>query len=139
MTMAVRKPEHKRNVMSYDRIIISRGDYVEVRVSGIATYANAVDLWQAIGLACEEHQCFKVLGEQNVPNPLSTMEAWKHQQIFLDAGIDSRYKIAWVDTNPRTYEVTNFIRTVLRNRDIAYGKVFSHFQSAKDWLLNDAD
>lgn len=125
--------------MSYNKTITPCGEYVDVKVSGIATYANAVDLWESIARVCEEQKCFKVLGEQNVRNPLSTTEAYKHRQIFFDAGIDSRFKIAWVDLNPRTLDVTNFIRTVLHNRDIGYGKIFSDTATAKEWLLNDTN
>lgn len=120
--------------MGMNLSITRQDDYMEVKVSGIATYANAIQLWQSVAQACEEQQCFKVLGEQSVKNSLSTMEAWNHQKIFLEAGITSKYKIAWVDSNPHTYETTNFIRTVLHNRDIAYGKLFSDIKLAKDWL-----
>ena len=122
--------------MGLNLTITPQNEYIDVKVSGIATYASAIHLWQSIAQTCEEQQCFKVLGEQSVKNSLSTMEAWNHQKIFEEAGITSKFKIAWVDTNPHTYDTTNFIRTVLRNRDIAYGKLFSDITIAKDWLLD---
>ena len=124
--------------MGLNLSITRQEDYIEVKVSGVATYASAIHLWQSIAQTCEEHQCFKVLGEQSVKNSLSTMEAWNHQKIFREAGITSKYTIAWVDSNPHTYETTKFIRTVLHNRDIAYGKLFSDIALAKDWLLNNS-
>jgi hypothetical protein len=76
-----------------------------------------------------------VLGEQTLSNPMPTMDAWNHQDIFLDAGITAKFLLAWVDHNPKTFEHTDFIRKVLSNRDIGYGKLFSDVEEAKSWLL----
>lgn len=123
--------------MSYQARITAESDYIHVVVEGSANYANALDLWRRIAQACHHHQCFKVLGEQSMQNPMSTVDAWKHKNIFLEAGITAKFKIAWVDNNPHTFESTDFIRTVLYNRDIGYGKLFNDVAAAKAWLLND--
>lgn len=109
--------------------------YLYVEVSGRGTYKGAVELWQTIAEACKKHQCFNVLGIQRVTIAVDTLTALDHQTIFTDLGIDSRYRIAWVDENPRTYESIEFIKNVLANRSIGYGKVFTNQQDAKTWLL----
>lgn len=123
--------------MSYQVEITPHDDYMHVVVSGLANYENARDLWRRIAIACEEHQCYRVLGEQRMINTMSTVDAFNHQKIFLELGIGSKYRIAWVDHNPRTFETTDFIRTVLFNRDLGYGKLFSNITQAKTWLMKD--
>lgn len=122
--------------MSYEVSITFRENYLHVSVSGHSTFDNAVDLWQKIVAACKIHDCFNILGEQKAINPTSTMDAWNHQQIFAAAGITTKYLIAWVDHNPKTFEQTEFVRVVLANRGMGYGKIFSDTEKAKTWLLN---
>ncbi|MDF3014662.1 MAG: hypothetical protein K0Q78_2866, partial [Cellvibrio sp.] len=43
----------------------------------------------------------------------------------------------WIDKNPRTRETTAFIRDVLTNRSIGYGKLFNDVETAKQWLLEN--
>lgn len=123
--------------MSYQVDIAPEENYIHVVVTGLANYENAHDLWVKIAAACEAHQCYRVLGEQRMINSMSTVDAFNHQKIFLELGIGSKYRIAWVDHNPRTFETTDFIRTVLFNRDLGSGKLFSNITQAKNWLLKD--
>lgn len=115
--------------------IIPQDNYLQVIISGTSSYEKAENLWQAIAEACKQHNCFYVLGEQDVSTPISTMDAWNHQTIFEEAGITAKYVIAWVDKNPKTFEHTKFIRQVLANRHIGYGKLFSDTETAKKWLF----
>ena len=121
--------------MSYDVTITQRENYLHVIAIGHSSYENAAELWQTIAAACNTHNCFNILGEQKLLNATSTMDAWNHQTIFLDAGITTKYLIAWVDLNPKTFENTEFVRTVLANREMGYGKLFSDTETAKAWLL----
>ena len=121
--------------MPFNLSIIPETHYLHVSVSGEANYQNACELWRAIANAAQQHQCFNILGEQSMRNVMPTTDAWNHQSIFLDMGITSKYKIAWVDTNPRIIETTRFIGTVLHNRHIGYGKIFSDVDTAKEWLM----
>lgn len=115
--------------------ITPQDNYLHVVISGNSSYENAVCLWQTIADACNKHNCFYVLGEQDMYNGTSTMDAWNHQTIFAEAGITAKFVIAWVDKNPRTFEHTQFIRQVLANRNIGYGKLFSDTEKAKNWLF----
>ncbi|MET0357198.1 MAG: hypothetical protein ABW044_10495 [Cellvibrio sp.] len=121
--------------MSYEVTITLNDNYLHVIAEGRSSLENATELWQNIAAACRSHNCFNVLGEQRLQNPTTTMDAWNHQSIFINAGITSKYLIAWVDHNPKTFKQTEFVRTVLANRDIGYGKLFSDTEEAKSWLL----
>ncbi len=125
--------------MSCEFKITPEKDYIHVCVSGTWTVEKATDMWQKISAACHLHNCFNVLGEQNISHGISAMDAWNHQTIFTHLGINAKYCIAWADLNPKTFEQTDFIRTVLSNRSIGYGKVFSKAADAKNWLLKKAN
>jgi hypothetical protein len=90
-------------------------NYLHVDVKGMGTYENALTLWTSVVQACEEYQCFNILGEQFLLDTVSTPEAF--------------------DKNPRTRETTAFIRDVLTSRSVGYGKLFNDVDTAKRWLL----
>lgn len=109
--------------------------HIHVRVTGRGTRDQAIRLWREIAQTCRRHNCYKVLGEQDLKIAVSTLEALDHPEIFRQAGITEQFRIAWVDLNPRTYETTDFIRNVLANRTMGQGKIFSRLDDAKKWLL----
>lgn len=125
--------------MTYEVTIEAMGDHLHVRCSGVLNYKVALDTWQRIVKACDERQCYKVLGEQYMDNPLSTMDAWDHQTIFAEAGVTHKLRIAWVDLNPATVEKTRFAETVLINRGLVNGRLFTDITEARCWLLSDAE
>jgi EAL domain-containing protein (putative c-di-GMP-specific phosphodiesterase class I) len=122
--------------MKYELTIEPMGDYLHVRGSGKLNYDVALDAWKRIVKACEEYQCYNVLGEQYMDNALTTMEAWDHQKIFAEAGVTHNMRIAWVDLNPATVEKTQFVETVLINRGLVNGQLFADVETAKQWLLS---
>jgi hypothetical protein len=110
-------------------------NYLYVFATGESSVENASDLWKKISAESKKHNCFNILGEQKISNSMSVTEAWSHHKIFTEEGITGKYLIAWVDHNPKTYEQTKFVRTVLANRDMAYGRLFSDIEDARSWLL----
>ena len=119
--------------------ITPQGEYLYVQVTGTGTYESAVQMWSAIARACEQHQCFKVLGEQNLKGTVTTLEALDHPAIFKRAGITENHRIAWVDKNPRTRETTAFIRDILTNRAVGNGRLFTNIEDARRWLLGASE
>lgn len=110
-------------------------NYLHVDIKGVGTYEAALELWTSVAQACEQHQCFNILGEQFLMDTVSTTDAFDHPAIFKKAGINIKHRIAWVDKNPRTRETTAFIRDVLTSRSVGYGRLFNDVESAKHWLL----
>ena len=121
--------------MDYQLSITLKGDYLHVQVTGKGTYENALQMWRQLVEACELHQCYKILGEQNLSDSLTTMEAFDHPRIFKEVGITRKHRFAWVDHNPRTRATTAFIRDVHANRSIGKGRLFNDLEQAKCWLL----
>ena len=110
--------------------------YLHVKVSGMGNYENALYFWKSVVDACEKYQCYRVLGEQNLLNSVTTLEAFDHPSIFKQLGITTKFQFAWVDNNPRTRDTTEFVYNVLASRSISYGKMFYDVESAKNWLLS---
>jgi len=119
-----------------DEVVIEyEGDYIHVCQSGRDSYEISLDLWQRVVAACEEHQCFNILGESTSTEAVSVMHAYDHDKIFAIAGVTVRHRIAWVHHDPATFESVRFIETVLKNRGMANGYLFSNVEDAKRWLL----
>jgi hypothetical protein len=121
--------------MNYNLTIHHEKSYLHVLVTGHVNYENALDAWCKIVKACEDRDCFNILGEMNMNNPISTIDGWKHQEIFQKAGVTLKMKIAWIDLNGKTFEATKFAEVVLRNRGLVNGRLFSNVDEARQWLL----
>ena len=121
--------------MEYELSISHQDNYLHVKVSGKGSHKNAFAMWSEIAQGCEQHQCYNILGEQNLQTPLSTVEALDHPALLKSAGITTKHRIAWVDNNPRTRETTAFIRDMLINRNLGNGRLFNNLERARNWLL----
>ena len=122
--------------MSYEMSVTFMGDYVEARSTGDKNYQTAVALWQEIIKVCAEHNCYKVLGIGESTTPMSTMDAMHHEKLFKDFAITRRYQIAWVELNKEAVGSMKFLETVLLNRGLLNGMLFSNVEEAKRWLLD---
>jgi hypothetical protein len=110
------------------------GDHVRVIADGDKDYHYQNRLWQEVTAVCEKHQCFKVLGVSHTTTPLEAVEGYDTARIFRDMNIDHRYRLAWVETNPESRNMTEFIATVLANRGLP-GRLFDTEEAASEWLL----
>ena len=110
------------------------GDHVRVIADGDKDYQFQNRLWQEVTSVCEEHQCFRILGISDTSTPLEAVEAYDTARIFRDMKIDNRYKLAWVEINDDSRNMTEFIATVLANRGLP-GRLFDTEEAAKKWLL----
>ena len=121
-----------------DEVVIEhKGDYIHVRQYGRDSYEISLDLWRRVVAACEEHQCFNILGENLSTESISRMDAYDHDKIFEAAGVTMRHRIAWVHHDAGTIEPTRFVETVLKNRGLANGYLFANVEEAKRWLLGE--
>lgn len=121
--------------MQQEIIITLEENYVHVKIQGTGNYKKALLLWTSIAEACQQNQCYKILGEQNLLDTVSTADAFDHPALFKKAGITNKHRIAWVDKNPRTHVTTAFIGDILTNRSVVNCRIFNNFDAAKTWLL----
>lgn len=107
--------------------------YVEVHVRGEGDYLSTDKMWKDISAACRKNDCHKILGIANIESR-SAQHAYDHAAIFEAAGMTSEYRIAWVENNRSTIETARLVEAVIRNRDLADGRVFDSVPEARRWL-----
>ena len=107
---------------------------IEVRVTGIPDRESVAQMWKDIIAACTEHQCLSILGLSNMDEPLKLADAIDHQAIFLEAGVTIDHRIAWTQLNPAAYKMTDVAETILLNRGLINGRLFTDEFAARSWL-----
>lgn len=109
---------------------------IEVRVGGIPDRASISQMWKEIITACAENSSFSILGLSNMQQPIKLADAIDHQAIFLEAGVTIDHRIAWVQLNPEALEMTELAETVLLNRGLLNGRLFTDEFEARRWLAD---
>ena len=110
------------------------GNHIRVIADGDKDYQFQNRLWQEVTAACEENDCFRILGISDTTTPLEEVEGYDTARIFRDLNIDNRYRLAWVELNDESRNMTEFIATVLADRGLP-GRLFDTEEAAKKWLL----
>lgn len=121
--------------MNYSITVTFEGEYVFAQLSGQGSYQVSLQVWQEIAQVCQQHGCFNVLGVSEMNHSMTAIQAYEHKEILKEAGITSRYRIAWVEKNPDAREIVEFVETVLTNRGMFVGRVFLETADAEQWLL----
>ncbi len=107
---------------------------IEVHVTGVPDRASISEMWHDIVAACADNKCYAILGLSNVDKPLKLADAIDHQAIFLEAGVTIDHRIAWAQLNPDAYAMTEVAETVLLNRGLVNGRLFTDEFEARRWL-----
>ena len=123
--------------MSYEMSVVFTGDSVEASSVGDKSYQTAVALWSEILRVCDEHNCYKVFLVGESTTGMSTMDAMHHEKLFKDFAITRKYQIAWVELNKEAIGSMKFVETVLLNRGMLNGRLFSTVEEARQWLLDE--
>ena len=113
------------------------GDHVLVLANGDKDYRYMDRLWREVAMACEEHDCYKVLGLADTRTPVEAVEGYDLPNLFRELGIGQHYRIAWVEKNINARDTLEFIQTVLTNRGMP-GLLFDTEEDARAWLLGPA-
>jgi hypothetical protein len=112
------------------------GSVIEVRVTGTPDRPSIAQMWKDIVAACAEHRCLSILGLSNMEKPLRLADAIDHQAIFLEAGVTIDHRIAWVQMNPEAVRMNMLVESVLLNRGLANGRIFTNELEARKWLTD---
>lgn len=114
--------------------ITFEGDHIRVESHGEKNIDWSRKLWAAVVEACVENDCYKVFGISESQNVMSIMDGFDHVSLFRELGINTKYRIAWVESNPAAVKTVKFIDAALFNR-LLPGRVFKTEAEAKTWLL----
>ena len=86
--------------------------------------------------ACDQYNCFNILGESYTTEELSTMDAFNHLKIVELVGLTLQHRVAWVIQEKETGKGIEFVETVVvKNRGLVNGEIFSSVEEAKRCLL----
>lgn len=129
---------HREIYVKNELIITFEGDHIQILSNGEKNYEFSRRLWTEAVVACEKNNCYDVLGISDTTVPLSASEGYEHADLFEQLGINTRYRIAWIEKNAEAYQSVYFVETVLFNRGFP-GRVFLDVAEAKEWLLDGAD
>ena len=114
--------------------ITFEGDHIRAESRGDKSIEWSRELWPAIVKACEANDCYKVLGISGSLTVMPIMDGFDHVELFRELGIDTKYRIAWVDSNPDSHKTLRFVDAALFNR-LLPGRLFMTEEDAKKWLF----
>lgn len=120
--------------MAFRYSIEHKDSLIEVRVEGVPDRASITQMWKDIVASCKEHGCLSILGISNVEQPLKLADAIHHQAIFLEAGVTIDHRIAWVQLNPAAVRMNILSESILLNRGLLNGRVFTNEAEARKWI-----
>ncbi|MCJ7592994.1 MAG: hypothetical protein MUO51_16740 [Woeseiaceae bacterium] len=119
--------------MANTMTISLEGDHIKAVSRGEKSIAWSREFWRAVVAACEANDCYKILGIGESTNALPIMDGFEHVALFRELGINTKYRIAWVEMNPEAVKAVKFVDAALFNRMLP-GRVFQTEDEANNWL-----
>ena len=119
--------------MGLEYTIEEEPSLIRVTVRGKIDYLSLDRMWKDIAAACRKHRCTDILGVAEIEAPTSG-DAYDHASILAIAGLNSDYRIAWVESNPQSRDTARLAEAVIRNRGLATGCMFDNVADARQWL-----
>jgi hypothetical protein len=115
--------------------ITFEGDHIRAEWKAEKSIDVARKFWTAVVAACEENDCYKVLGLSESITVMPVMDGFDHVELFHELGITTKYRIAYVESNPAAIKTVKFVDSALFNRMLP-GRMFRTEGEAKTWLLD---
>ena len=120
--------------MTNTKTITFEGDHIRVVSRGEKSIEWSRELWPAIVEVCEANDCYRILGISESLTVMPIMDGFDHVELFRKLGINTKYRIAWVDLNPDSIKTLRFMDAALFNR-LLPGRLFKTEEDARKWLL----
>jgi len=114
-------------------------DHVRIDSYGERSIEYATALWTEVVKVCAENDCYLVLGISNAPGPMPVMDGFAHIDLFRELEIRDNYRISWAELNDDARSASEFTETVLVNRGLYPGKLFSNEEDAREWLFSEPE
>jgi hypothetical protein len=113
----------------------NRNNYLYAFFSGKRdTLRDTIKFWQCAIDECNKYAHKKLLIEQDLPNPLSTMNTYQLIEAILKMPI-THIKVAFIDRDVEQIDTDLFGETVAVNRG-GMGRVFTNLSDAEAWLIS---
>ena len=120
--------------MAVRTTITFEGNHIRVESRAEKSIEWARELWGAVVRECVANDCYKVLGISESITVMPIMEGFDIVALFRELGINTKYRIAWVELNPAARKTVKFVDAALFNR-LLPGRVFETEVQASKWLL----
>ena len=112
------------------------GDHVKAELRVHKSMDWARQFWPEVVKACDANSCYRVLGVSESLSVMPFFDGFDFVGLFRDLGIDTKYRIAWVELNPEALETVSFVDNAMYNRGLP-GRLFPTEAEAKKWLLGE--
>jgi len=116
--------------------ITFEGDHIRAESRSEKSIEWSRTFWSAVVEACLENDCYKVLGISESLTIMPIMDGFDHVELFRELGINTKYRIAWVELNPDALKTVRFVDAALFNR-LLPGRLFKTEEEAKKWLFGN--
>ena len=124
--------------MDEDFKIEKRENYIYIRlVAEQASLERFRLVFSDVAKACDEHDCYNILGESFANKPMSITHNAQLKQVFSESGLSTRHRIAWVSHNKQVLETAKFAAMVLTKNGLATAQVFKNTDDACAWLMSE--
>ena len=114
--------------------ITFEGDHIRAESRSEKSIEWSRQFWAAVVEACGENDCYKVLGISESLTVMPIMDGFDHVELFRELGINTKYRIAWVELNPDALKTVRFVDAALFNR-LLPGRLFMNEEEASKWLF----
>jgi len=121
--------------MNHSGSVKYKGKYIHAIRRGTCKYEEALAFWREVVECCKAHNCYNILCESYIACA-SVTEGFAYTDIFPAAGMTSKHRLAYVYHVPEAIKDIDFIETVLKNRGLMNGYLFTDVDQAQKWLLN---
>lgn len=111
-----------------------KGNYIKAIVNGEKDLELSKRFWDEAVPFCKKHNCYKIFGTGYTTSTHSVNEAYELPEVFMDHDIDHKFKIAWIEKNPDSKVMFDFMGNVLGNRGFPI-MIFHKEEEALNWLL----
>ena len=120
--------------MTATATITFEGDHIRAESRGEKSIVWAREFWGNVVKVCGENDCCNVLGISESTTVMPVLEGFDMVALFRELGIDTGYRIAWVESNPDAIKTLRFIDAALFNRMLP-GRLFENEEEARKWLF----
>ena len=122
--------------MTYQIKIEKRPNFLHATVTGTNSKQAVIDYWNEIKIACDAHDCFRVLADEKLDGPrFDVMEVFSLISEGSMKMLGQYEAIAYIDRSMG--EMANFAETVAVNRGIPI-RVFNNVDDAEEWLAGQS-
>lgn len=110
------------------------GDHIRAESHAEKSIEWSRKFWGAVVKECVANDCYKVLGISESITVMPIMDGFDHVALFRELGINTKYRIAWVELNPAAVKTVKFVDAALFNR-LLPGRLFETEGAARNWLF----